>query len=139
MSLVTDRKAPADVPVSSDTLASLPDDVFDTPPAYLTFSASPAPMETPPAFGDTIVYMVRAKCVAEHGPIERKDGEQRYTRTMQLQAVWLPGQQPPTADDDEQPALIATDGSIDPETVGEIAEKIIDRPAFSNLTGDRDE
>jgi hypothetical protein len=135
MSLITDRTAPADVP-TTDALASIPADVFDTPPAFYKLGISPAPIESPMALGDTALLLVRVRCTGEHGPLERKDGETRYERSLAIQWIGKPGEVPPTAEDDEQPALIATDGSIDPETVGQIAEQIVDRPGFSNLTGE---
>lgn len=139
MAEVTARTAPPDVPISSDTLHALPDDLFDTAPAFYKLGISPAPIESPMSLGDTALLLVRVRCTGEHGPLERKDGETRYERSLAIQWIGKPGEVPPTADDDEQPALISTDGSIEPETLGEAAAKIVERPAFSNLTGDRDE
>jgi hypothetical protein len=131
MTLITDKPAGL---ASSNELDKLPADILSTPPAYLKFSASPAPMENPPAFGDVETYIVRVVCTGEHGPLGRKDGELRYERSMSIQAIWKPGERPPTADDDEQPPLFGTDGEAEPEALGDILEGV-DRPAFSNLTG----
>ncbi|UXA06557.1 hypothetical protein KXD96_28240 (plasmid) [Mycobacterium sp. SMC-2] len=69
-----------------------------------------------PAVGEVRTYIVRARCTAEHGPIERKDGEMRYTRTLTIQACWEAGKQPPSTDDD-QPGLFDEAGDVNPDAV----------------------
>jgi hypothetical protein len=121
MTLITDRTAPADVP-STNALDAI--DVADhgTPPAYLNFGQSPCAIENPPAVGEVRTYIVRARCTAEHGPIERKDGEMRYTRTMAAQLVWEQGTPQPPDPDEEQPALFDEGG--EPEAVGDILDGV---------------
>lgn len=150
MALIDEK--PADLPSGND-LDNIPDDLLQTPPAYLTFGGTPAPLEEPPAQGDVKTYLVRARCTAEHGPIERKDGELRYTRTMLIQAIWEPGQTPPATDD--QPALLGQDGEINedatPDETGEpedlepdfgdssdedTDDSGVENPAFSHGTTD---
>jgi hypothetical protein len=135
MALITDRTAPADVP-TTDELAKIPEDLLGfTPPAYLKFSATPAAMEEPPAFDDVETYCVRVKCVGEHGPLGRKDGERRYERSMSIQAIWKMGDpEPPLPPDPEepQPALFGDDEPADePEVLGDVMAGV-DRPGFSD-------
>lgn len=111
MAIITDRTAPADVP-TTNTLAGLPDAEADTPSAYLTFGSSPGTLEDPPEVGDIRTYIVRARCTAEHGPIERKDGELRYTRTLSIISCWEQGKPKPPDPDEEQPALFGEDGEV---------------------------
>lgn len=111
MSIITDRTAPADVP-TTNTLADLPDGETDPPSAYLTFGSSPGTLEDPPEVGDIRTYIVRARCTAEHGPIERKDGELRYTRTLSIISCWEQGKPKPPDPDEEQPALFGEDGEV---------------------------
>lgn len=76
-----------------------------TPPAYLNFGSSPCAIEDPPAVGEVRTYIVRARCTGEHGPIERKDGEMRYTRTLSAQLVWEQGKPKPPDPSEDQPGL----------------------------------
>jgi hypothetical protein len=94
MALITDKEAPPDVPTTNE-LADIDTGEDETPPAYLSFGGSPAPLDEPPEVGDVRTYIVRARCTGEHGPIERKDGEMRYTRTMQIQSCHEQGKKPP--------------------------------------------
>lgn len=107
MALVTDK--PADV-ASTNALDQMPDDLLSVPPAYYAFSQSPAAMENPLADGDTATLCIRVKCVGEHGPITRKDGEKRYKRDLAVQAVWKMGDPEPPDADAEQPALFDESG-----------------------------
>lgn len=109
MPIITDQ--PADIP-TTNALDGLSTGDEPTPAAYLSFGTSPAAMEDPPEQGETRIYVVRARCSEEHGPIERKDGEMRYTRKLVIQAVWLPGQTEPVADQG-QGALFNEDGTTD--------------------------
>lgn len=68
---------------------------------------------------DNIDDDLRARCVAEHGPIERKDGESRYTRTMAVQAIWKQGEPEPPDADAPQPALFDDDGNPVDEAAGD--------------------
>ena len=117
MSLITDRIAPPDVP-STDVLRDLPDDILGgpPPPAYLSFGMTPCPIENPPnADDDDIrVFMVRARCTGEHGPLKRNDGEVRYKRDMQIQAIWLPGE--------PEPEPVKTKAELDAEAEAEAAK-----------------
>lgn len=93
------------------------------PAAYLSFGSSPAPFQDPPAMGDKGMFLVRWECVGE-GRSRRTDGELRYSRKLKLTWVGVPGQRPPTADDEDQPDLFegaeddpdAEDGPADGQT-----------------------
>lgn len=147
MAEITDTKAPPWVP-TTNALDAIPDDILGgpPPPAYLSFGMTPCPIENPPnADDDDIrVFMVRARCTGEHGPLKRNDGEVRYKRDMQIQAIWLPGEPEPEpiktkAELDaeaeaeaaqNQPPLYTDDGEpYDPQTDPEV-----ERPAFSDST-----
>jgi len=114
MSLITDK--PENLPSGND-LDSIPDDLLETPPAYLSFGGSPAALDDPPCVGEVRTYIVKARCTGEHGPIERKDGEMRYTRTLSIIAAWESGKRPPPVDE-PQPGLFDAAGepAIDPES-----------------------
>lgn len=113
MSLITEKPEGL---ASSNALDNIPDDLLDTPAAYLAFGSTPCAMDEPPAVGEVRTYIVRARCTAEHGPIERKDGEMRYTRTLTIQAAWESGKQPPNTDD-QQPGLFDEAGDVNPDAV----------------------
>jgi hypothetical protein len=108
---------PTDIP-TSNALDAIPDDLLGgpPPPAYYAFSQSPGAMENPLADGDTATLCMRVKCVGEHGPITRKDGEKRYKRDLAVQAVWRLGDpeppEPPDPDAD-QPALFGDESGED--------------------------
>ena len=106
MALITDK--PENVP-TTNALDDIADDLLDKPPAYLAFGLSPAALEDPPAVGEIRTYIVRTRCIGEHGPIERKDGDMRYTRSLSIQACWESGKKPPETADD-QGALFDEDG-----------------------------
>jgi hypothetical protein len=108
---------PVDLP-SSNELDKFEDDLLSVPPAYLVLGTTPAAMVDPPAYGDTITCHVRLRCTAEHGPIERKDGERRYTRSMAIQAIWKDGEPEPPDADAEQPGLF-DEGDPSDEATGE--------------------
>lgn len=114
MALVTEQ--PEGI-ATTNALDDIPDDLLQIPPAYLTFSSTPAAVEEPPKQGDVETYLVRARCTAEHGPIERRDGEMRYTRTMAIQAIWKPGQKEPS--DDDQPAMFDHGGDPNPDAIAD--------------------
>lgn len=111
--LVKDQ--PEDLP-TTNALDEVPDDLLGglQPPAYLSFGMTPAAIENPPANGDVVVYMVRARCKGEHGPLTRADGEERYKRDLQIQAIWLPGEPEP-----EEPK---TQAELDAEAEAEAAK-----------------
>jgi len=111
--LVTDQ--PENIP-TTNALDEVPDDLLGgpPPPAYLVFGTTPAAIEEPPANGDVVVYMVRARCKGEHGPLTRADGEERYKRDMQIQAIWLPG--------DPEPEEPKTQAELDAEAEAEAAK-----------------
>ena len=113
MALITDP--PVDLP-TTNALDDIPDDLLDTPAAYLAFGSTPCAMDEHPAVGEARTYIVRARCTAEHGPIERKDGEMRYTRTLTIQAAWESGKQPPNTDEN-QPGLFDEAGDVNPDAV----------------------
>jgi len=106
MALITDKEAPPDV-LTTDALDAVRADLAaeDQPPAYLSFGQSTAALDDPPEVGDVRTYIVRARCTGEHGPIERKDGEMRYTRTLQIQWCHEQGKPKPPDADEDQPAL----------------------------------
>lgn len=119
MALVTDL--PDDIP-TTDVLRDLenPDAVEEVPPAFLTLGTTPAPIYNPPELDDTLTYMVRVRCTGKHGPLKRADGEVRFKRDLQIQAIWLPGQPEPKSQDEldaeakaeaekNQPALFASE------------------------------
>ena len=108
MALIDEK--PVDLPgtIALDAIAA---DLLAIPPAYLVIGTTPAALETPPALGDTITCHVRMRCTAEHGPIERKDGERRYTRTMSVQAIWRDGEPEPPDADAPQPGLFDDEGN----------------------------
>jgi hypothetical protein len=161
MTLITDRTAPAGTPTTNE-LDKIESDILSIPPAYYSFGSTPAPMENPVSLGDVETFMVRARCKGEKRS-ERSDGEMRHVREFEIQACWKPGERPPTAEDDDQPPLFGTDGEPtvsvtspdgvtrihagkwqsgesagEPEAVGDILNTV-ERPQFSNLTGDRDD
>lgn len=113
MALITDP--PVDLP-TTNALDDIPDDLLEIPAAYLAFGSTPCAMDEPPAVGEVRTYIVRARCTAEHGPIERKDGEMRYTRTLTIQAAWESGKQPPNTDD-QQPGLFDEAGDVNPDAI----------------------
>lgn len=113
MSLITEKPEGL---ASSNDLDSIPDDLLDIPAAYLAFGSTPCAMDEPPAVGEVRTYIVRARCTAEHGPIERKDGEMRYTRTLTIQAAWESGKQPPNTDEN-QPGLFDEAGDVNPDAL----------------------
>lgn len=148
MSIITDRTAPADVP-TTNALANVNDpDAVETPSAYLTFGSSPGTLEDPPEVGEIRTFIVKTRCTAEHGPIERKDGELRYTRTLSIISCWEQGKPKPPDPDEEQPALFGEDGEVsaeadddeDPEhdedeadePAGELDDEACGRPPFSD-------
>lgn len=102
--------------VSTNALDQLPDDLLSTPPAYYAFSQSPSAMEDPLGDGDTATLCIRVKCVGEHGPITRKDGEKRYKRDLAVQAVWKLGEpEPPDAEAEQGPLYPEDPGLLDAE------------------------
>ena len=111
-----DTTTAADHP-STNALDDLPDDILSVPPAYLVLGTTPAALIDPPALGDTITCHVRLRCTAEHGPIERKDGDRRYTRTMSVQAIWREGEpEPPDATADQPGLFDEGDDESEPDT-----------------------
>lgn len=119
-------------------------DAEETPSAYLAFGSSPGTLEEPPAVGEIRTFIVKTRCTAEHGPIERKDGELRYTRTLSIISCWEQGKPKPPDPDEEQPALFGEDGEVsaddedDNVNTGDAADAEEDaadgdygRPAFS--------
>jgi len=116
MALVTDK--PDGMPSGNDLDRVEIVDHTGIPPAYLRFGTSPAALDDPPAIGDVRTYIVLARCTEEHGPIERRDGELRYMRTLVVQACWESGKPPPPATDEAQPALFDSSDDLsefDPE------------------------
>lgn len=107
MTLITEK--PEGIKSSND-LDDIPDDLLETPAAYLRFGSSPSAMENPPEVGEVRTYVVRARCTGIHGPVERKDGEMRYGRDLLIQACWESGKQPPNTDD-AQPAMFDHNGN----------------------------
>jgi hypothetical protein len=104
MALITEE--PQDLPTSNALdWIDLEDDT--APAAYLRFGSSPCALDDPPEVGDIRIYVVRTRCTEEHGPIERKDGEMRYARTLAIQACWLEGDTEPPAADEEQADLFS--------------------------------
>jgi hypothetical protein len=158
--LITDK--PEDLP-STNQLDEIDDDLLGgtVPPAYLSFGMTPCAIENPPADGDLVYFMVRARCTGEHGPVTRSDGEKRYKRDLKIQAIWLPGdpepEEPKTQAEldaeaeaeaaKDQPPLFGDDG--EPETMGDIADELLGEeladaagvefdggPAFSDSDGE---
>lgn len=112
--LVTDK--PQDL-ASGNDLDDLPDDLLSTPAAYLSFGTGPCALEDPPEIDEVRTYIVRCRCTGKTEK-ERTDGEMRHGRQLAIQAVWIPGQQPPSTDDD-QPGLLDHDGNIDPDAIAD--------------------
>lgn len=104
------KEKPADV-ASSNDLDGVEVPQEGTPPAYLVFGTSPCAVEDPPALGEVRTYIMRTRCTGEHGPIERKDGEQRYTRTLSVQYCYEEGKPKPPDPDDDQPGLFDEGGA----------------------------
>ena len=102
MSLI-DQK-PSDLP-STNALDDIEDPApaVEIPPAYLSFGTTPCAIENPPADGDLVYYMVRARCTGEHGPVTRSDGEKRYKRDLKIQAIWLPDEDEPELEPEPAP------------------------------------
>lgn len=126
--LITDK--PLNLP-TTNALDNLPADLLDKPPAYYALGNSPTPMENPPETGEVRTILCRVVCTGERKKV-RTDGELRYVREFTIQACWEKGQPEPPNPDDEQPALIATDGSVnEPAVIGGLLEGV-DRPGFSS-------
>jgi hypothetical protein len=100
------KDKPADLP-STNALDGI--DLFDTPPAYLSFGSSPHPMEKPPTIGEFKTYIVRVQCTGDSESV-RDDGEHRYGRKLKISYVINPGDPTPPDPDVEQPALFDEDG-----------------------------
>lgn len=100
--LITDK--PEDLP-STNALDDVedPSPAVEIPPAYLSFGTTPCAIENPPADGDLVYYMVRARCTGEHGPVTRSDGEKRYKRDLKIQAIWLPDEDEPELEPEPAP------------------------------------
>jgi hypothetical protein len=125
MALITDP--PKDLP-STNALDSIPDDLLATPAAYLVFGSSPEAFENPPAVDDIRTYVVKTVCTGEHGPLKRKDGELRHTRTLQVIGCWESGKQPPDTDGN-QTAMFNREGQLNPDaTPAADAAEIPDLP-----------
>jgi hypothetical protein len=90
---------------STNALDDIEVDLLEIPPAYYNLGTTPCAMYNPPKVGETRTMTVRVRCTGEHGPIERKDAEMRYTRTLSIQACWEKGQPEPPDASDVQPGL----------------------------------
>lgn len=111
--LVTDK--PEDIPTTNalDNVED-PDANLEIKPAYLALGTTPpAAVVNPPAVGDIEYFMVRTRCTGEHGPLLRSDGEVRYRRDLQIQAIWKPG--------DPEPEIEKTQAQKDAESAAEAA------------------
>jgi len=124
MALITDSKPDESIPMSPGTndLNNLPDDLLQVPAAYLVFGSSPDAFENPPTVDDVRTYVVRTVCTGVHGPIKRKDGELRYTRTLSVIGCWESGKQPPNADAN-QSGLIDSAGNLNPAACADNGEE----------------
>ncbi|MCV7358511.1 hypothetical protein [Mycolicibacterium fluoranthenivorans] len=154
--LVTDK--PEDIPTTNalDNVED-PDANLEIKPAYLALGTTPAAVVNPPAVGDIEYFMVRTRCTGEHGPLLRSDGEVRYRRDLQIQAIWKPGDPEPEIEKTQaqkdaesaaeaaanQPTLFdgqdpdADDEGVDgegsdDESDAEVEEHEVDRPGFSD-------
>lgn len=108
MALVTDK--PADV-ASSNDLDGIEVPADGTPPAFLKFGTTNCAIENPPAYGETRTYKVMVHCSAEHGPIERADGEERHERSLKIRLCWEDGKPKPPDPDEDQPGLFDEGGN----------------------------
>jgi hypothetical protein len=121
MTLITDK--PEGLKSSND-LDDIDLDDDTVSPAYLKFGISNCAIEDPPAVGDTRTYLVRVRCTGEHGPIERKDGEMRFERSLSIQLCWEQGKPQPPDPEEPQPGLF--DDGDEPQTVGEVMDGMTD-------------
>jgi hypothetical protein len=122
MPIITDK--PVDIPSGND-LDGIQTGDEPTPAAYLRFGSSPCALDNPPEVGEVRTYIVRARCTEEHGPIERKDGEMRFARTLTIQACWQQGQKEPVADDG-QGSLFSANGQVEDDGEGDPDEDAAD-------------
>lgn len=132
MSLISDKPQGLG---STNSLDQLPDDLLATPPAYYAFSQSPGAIEDPLSVGDTATLVMRVRCVGQHGPVMRKDGELRYKRDLSVQAVWVQGDPEPPDENADQPGLFDADETGD-DSDDQDADVVdinggVDRPEFS--------
>lgn len=98
---------PADMP-STNSL----DDVdtgehVDTGGAYIGFRATNIKLEDPPDIDDSLMLMVKVKCVGD-GRKKMADGELRDTRSLKVISAWKPGKAP-AGQDPNQPGLYEID------------------------------
>lgn len=157
MALIKDRKAPKDVPVTSDTLANIVDPDAVPPAEIRAFGKTLLTVAQPPEPGETIVVLMRLR-VYDVGTEFNENGEGEGTpyRKMKLVSCWTPGStepqpkktkadedaeaekaaaenQPPLFEEDE-PGTDAEDADEyhdDPEALGELLGGV-DRPGFSD-------
>ena len=135
MALVKDK--PQDIPTGNDL-----DDVDINPDtglsidAYVSFGSSPKALPNPPKDGDVVIYMVKAECTGEKKK-RRKDGELRFTREMDILAVWKPGEKEPVTDD--QPGLLNPDGTVNPDTQPGDPDDAEDLPTNDDADADGDD
>ena len=97
MALITDRKAPADVPEADpDLLKDIPDDLLGgpKPPAYLKLGTSPYAVDSPPERGDQRIYCVKLVCKGKNEK-DMADGKVRHERSMYCVKMWPLGEDEP--------------------------------------------
>jgi hypothetical protein len=107
MTLITDTKAPADVPTTNE-LDKIPDDLLSIAPAYYSLGSTPYPIEDPPNIGDVRTVIARIRCTGI-GETVRTDGERRHVRKFEITGMreWGKAGQPDA--DEAQPPLFGDD------------------------------
>jgi hypothetical protein len=127
MTLIDQR--PSDLP-TTDTLANIPADLLGPIPAEIRLGANVLMMmPTPPDVGDVITVTMRLKVKRKAEDEAGDGGEDRiHFRACKIVAAWLKGEPEPPNVEDEQPALINTDGEIEDDA----ADDNVLRPGFSD-------
>lgn len=104
MGKVTDK--PDGLPSGNTVDATTLEDEIDS--AYLSLRCSEVKIDEPPALGERVTYVVYGKVVGI-GLEERKDGELRPKRVIQITGAHKPGKRP-TVDPDQSPLFsVVTD------------------------------
>lgn len=142
--LITDRKAPADVPEADpDLLKNIPDDLLGSPPppAYLKLGTSPYAVDAPPERGDERIYCVKLVCKGKNEK-DMADGKVRHERSMHCVKMWpIDEDEPEDPKTDEelaaenQPPLYDDNGDpVDGDEYGAEADDAdnVVRPEFSD-------
>lgn len=120
---------------STNTLDQIPADLLGPIPAELRIGQNVLMVQPkPPELGDTVTIVARIRITREGKEKASGDseGEIRHFRAGKIIAAWLKGDpEPPNPDDDDQPALISTDGEIEDDAIEPEVDNVA-RPDFSD-------